>query len=184
MHCSSTPASNRSRIPMASPYIFLRPNINHFSFQRSLSVSLPRPPLMLPLKKEALPLLSLLPSSHDQDHSAGCYNHQQLKLHEEVMEDVAIKLQIGPPAPSSPSHRSISQSLLSKLMMMAITRRKKAKSQDQRKVLPLMMATAHSTWPPGSSPRASIGSPAQLRSSSAPRTTWNQDTFLGYNRWT
>jgi hypothetical protein len=67
-------------------------------------VSLPPPPPVPPLEKEALPLLSLLPSSHDQNHSAGCYNQQQSKMHEEVMEDVAIKLQIGPPAPSSPIH--------------------------------------------------------------------------------
>jgi hypothetical protein len=82
--------------PMANPYIFLSPNTDHF---------LPIPRSAPPLTKEALPLLSLLPSIHDQNHSADRYNHdQQSKMQDEMMEDVTIKLQIGPPSPSGPSH--------------------------------------------------------------------------------
>lgn len=91
---------------MANPYIFLRHSMDHFfSLQRSLA-SLPCPPDP-PLVKEALPLLSLVPESHDQNHSGGSNNsHHQTKIQEEeeeVMEDAATKLQIGLPSPSSPS---------------------------------------------------------------------------------
>ncbi|XP_062199475.1 zinc finger protein WIP2-like [Phragmites australis] len=82
---------------MANPYTFLRPHIDHHSsFQRSL-VS-PPPPSPPPFTKEAIPLISLLPSSHDHKH--GHDNDQRRKKEEEVMEDVEIKLQIGPPSPS------------------------------------------------------------------------------------
>uniref|UniRef100_A0A0A9GB54 C2H2-type domain-containing protein n=1 Tax=Arundo donax TaxID=35708 RepID=A0A0A9GB54_ARUDO len=85
---------------MANPYTFLRPHIDLF-FQRSL-VSPPLPPCSSPppppFTKDALPLFSLLPSSHDYNH--GYSNDQRQKKEVEVMKDVEIKLQIGPPSPN------------------------------------------------------------------------------------
>ncbi|TVU11147.1 hypothetical protein EJB05_44714, partial [Eragrostis curvula] len=84
---------------MDNPHTFLRPNKDHpFSFQRSFP---PRPPPTPAPAKEALPLLSLLPSSHDRNHAAG--HNNQPKNQEDVMEAAEIKLQIGLPTPSSPS---------------------------------------------------------------------------------
>ena len=78
---------------MANPYTFLRPHIEHLWFQRSL-VS-PPPPAFT---KEALPLLSLLPPSHDYNNY---HNNDRLRKKEKwVMEDVDIKLRIGPPSPN------------------------------------------------------------------------------------
>lgn len=81
---------------MSNPYTFLRPHIDRpFSpFQRSLVVSPSSP------TKQALPLLSLLPSSHDHSKILGCGyagDHHQLKKED---EDVNISLQIGPPNPN------------------------------------------------------------------------------------
>ncbi|OEL13559.1 Zinc finger protein WIP2 [Dichanthelium oligosanthes] len=91
---------------MASPYTFLsRPHIeHHFSFQTSL-VS-PSPP---PFTKEALPLLSLLPPSHDYNHGRN-NSDQQGKKEEGVMEDVEIKLRIGPPSPNHDSPLNLAKS--------------------------------------------------------------------------
>ncbi|KAF7072048.1 hypothetical protein CFC21_077240 [Triticum aestivum] len=82
---------------MSNPYTFLRPHIDRpfFPFQRSL-VSPSSPP------KQALPLLSLLPSSHDHSKIFGCGyagddDHHQLKKED---EDVNISLQIGPANPN------------------------------------------------------------------------------------
>jgi len=78
---------------MANPYTFLRPHIEHLWFQRSL-VS-PPPPAFT---KEALPLLSLLPPSHDYNHFHK--NDGLRKKKKRVTEDVDIKLRIGPPSPN------------------------------------------------------------------------------------
>ncbi|CAL5090776.1 unnamed protein product [Urochloa decumbens] len=80
---------------MANPYTFLKPHhIEHLSFKRSLVA----PPLP-PFTKEPLPLLSLLPASHDYNHDHN--NDQQWKKEEAgVMEGVEIKLRIGPPSPN------------------------------------------------------------------------------------
>ncbi|GJN28734.1 hypothetical protein PR202_gb16892 [Eleusine coracana subsp. coracana] len=98
---------------MANPYIFLRPNRDHFFSSRRSFSPIPRPPPDPPLAKEALPLLSLLPASHDQNYSGGI-NHQPSKIQEEVIEDVETKLQIGLPSPSShsPPHKLIKKSVV------------------------------------------------------------------------
>jgi len=92
-----------------SSYTFLRPHIaGPLLFQRSLVVSpppVPRPPVT----KEALPLLSLLPSSsHDYnqhgDNNDKADQPRNKNNEEEAMEDTeTIKLRIGPPSPNCDS---------------------------------------------------------------------------------
>ncbi|KAL5201856.1 hypothetical protein ABZP36_036210 [Zizania latifolia] len=81
---------------MANPYID-----HFFPIQRSLVPHQSTPPLPSLPKKEEIPLLSLLPSSHDHNKIHGCGGHgYKQEKQEEVMEDVNISLQIGPPSPN------------------------------------------------------------------------------------
>ncbi|KAJ1257437.1 hypothetical protein BS78_K042200 [Paspalum vaginatum] len=80
---------------MANSYTFLlRPHqIEHLSLQRSL-VS-PRPPPSD--TKEAIPFLSLLPSSHDYNHD---HNNDEQWKKPEAGDDMEMELQISQPYPN------------------------------------------------------------------------------------
>ena len=89
-----------------SSYTFLSPDIAAGSllFQRSLVVS-PPPVPPPPVTKEALPLLSLLPSSSHDYNQHGDNNDKAgqpwNKNEKEAMEDTeTIKLRISPPSPN------------------------------------------------------------------------------------
>ncbi|KAL5205908.1 hypothetical protein ABZP36_034117 [Zizania latifolia] len=99
-----------------------------FPLQRSLvsHQSCPPPPPSVP-KKEEIHLLSLLPSSHDHSkiHGCGVDHGYKKEKQEEVVEDVSISLQIGPP---SPNPKISSDLLANNLHVLGATT---ATSQDQ-----------------------------------------------------
>uniref|UniRef100_J3MW57 C2H2-type domain-containing protein n=2 Tax=Oryza brachyantha TaxID=4533 RepID=J3MW57_ORYBR len=85
-----------------------------FPFQRSLipADQSASPYNSLPKKEETIPLLSLLPSTHDHNKIHGCGHGYKQEKEEEVMEDVDISLQIGLPSPTSTGSLDLSKNHL------------------------------------------------------------------------